>query len=75
METMTSRSRQGGMSRRSITRSTAGVEWSIWETIANYANELAPVAGSLLAAIGQTAEAIDRVEQRNRCLDAKCQEE
>ena len=66
---MTSRSRPGGMNRRSITRSTAGAEGSIWGTIASYANELAPVAGPLLAAIGQTAEAIERVKQRNRCIE------
>lgn len=58
------------MSRRSITPSTAGVEENIWGTIASYANELAPVAGPLLAAIGQTAEAIARAEQRSRCIEA-----
>ena len=63
------------MSRRSITPSTAGLEENIWGTIASYANELAPVAGPLLAAIGQTAEAINRAEQRNRCLEAECMEE
>ena len=63
------------MSRRSITRSTAGSDGSIWATIASYANEFAPVAGPLLAAIGQTAEAIDRAEQRNRCLEVECLEE
>ena len=74
-DTMTSRSRRGGSGRRSITRSTAGAEGSIWGTFASYANELAPVAGPLLAAIGQAAEAIDRAEQRNRCIDAECIEE
>ena len=74
-ETMTNRSRRGGMSRRSITPRTAGLEENIWGTIASYANELAPVAGLLLAAIGQTAEAINRAEQRNRCLEAECMEE
>ena len=75
METMTSRSRRGAVSRRSITRRTAGAEGSIWATIASYANELAPVLGPLLAAIGQTAEAIERVEQSNRCLEADCLDE
>jgi len=55
---------------RAITRSTSRNEESIWGTIASYANELAPLAGPLLAAIGQTAEAIDRAEQRSRCFEA-----
>ena len=43
---------------------------SFWGTLAGYANELAPVAGPLLDAIGQTANAIDRAEQRGRCVKA-----
>jgi hypothetical protein len=43
---------------------------SFWSTIASYANELAPVAGPLLNAIGQTADAIDRAERRSRSLEA-----
>lgn len=71
---MTNRSSRSGRRAlsRVITRSTSRNEESIWGTIASYANELAPVAGPLLAAIGQTAEAIDRAEQRNRCLEAEC---
>ena len=76
-ETMTNRSSRSGRRAvsRVITRSTSRNEESIWGTIASYANELAPVAGLLLAAIGQTAEAINRAEQRNRCLEAECMEE
>ena len=45
-------------------------ESGFWGTIATYASELAPVAGPLLDAIGQTAMAIDRAERRNRSLEA-----
>lgn len=45
-------------------------ENGFWGTIATYASELAPVAGPLLDAIGQTATAIDRAERRNRSLEA-----
>ena len=46
-------------------------ESGFWGTIATYASELAPVAGPLLDAIGQTATAIDRAERRNRSLEAE----
>jgi hypothetical protein len=49
----------------------ASTESGIWSTIATYANELAPVAGPLLAAIGNTALAVDRAEHRNRCLEGQ----
>jgi len=77
METMTNRSSRSGRHAvsRAITRSTSRNKESIWGTIASYAIELAPVAGPLLAAIGQTAEAIDRAEQRSRCLEAECMKE
>ena len=42
---------------------------SFWGTVAHYANELAPVAGSLLDAIGQTASAIERAAHRCQCLE------
>jgi hypothetical protein len=48
---------------------------SFWGSIAAYARELAPVAGPLLEAIGQTAGAIERVEQSNRCLEAALADE
>jgi hypothetical protein len=47
---------------------------SFWSTIASYANELAPVAGPLLDAIGQTADAIDRAERQSRSLEAAWEE-
>ena len=46
-------------------------EGGFWTTIATYATELAPMAGPLLEAIGQTASAIDRADRRNRCLEAE----
>ena len=42
---------------------------SFWGTVANYANELAPVAGALIDAIGQTAIAIERADHHSRCLE------
>ncbi len=56
MKTMKNRARSSvrGVS-RAISRSNRRNEENIWGTIASYANELAPVAGPLLAAIGQTA--------------------
>lgn len=47
---------------------------SIWTTIASYANELAPVAGPLLDAIGQTADAIDRAERQHRSIEVEWEE-
>jgi hypothetical protein len=47
---------------------------SFWSTIASYANELAPVAGPLLDAIGQTADAIDRADRQSRSLEAAWEE-
>lgn len=46
-------------------------EGGFWSTIATYATELAPIAGPLLNAIGNTANAIDRADRRNRSLEAK----
>ena len=47
---------------------------SIWGTIASYATEIAPVAGPLLDAIGQTANAIDRAERQSKSLEAAWEE-
>lgn len=42
---------------------------SIWATIATFCQELAPVSGPLVDAIGQTARAIDRGNRRYRALE------
>ncbi|MFM8524391.1 MAG: hypothetical protein ACKOCM_02025 [Cyanobacteriota bacterium] len=57
-----------------LTRTT-GSSSSFWGTLASYASELATVAGPLLEAIGQTANAIERAERRNRLLEAGWEEE
>jgi hypothetical protein len=44
---------------------------SIWATIATFCQELAPVSGPLVDAIGQTARAIDRGYLRYRALEIK----
>lgn len=41
---------------------------SFWSTLADYASELAPVAGPLLAAVSDTAAAIDRAGSSTRAL-------
>lgn len=48
---------------------------SFWATIASYANELAPVAGPLLTALGETAGAIERAEQSNQCIRVELAED
>ncbi len=48
---------------------------SFWGTIASYANEMAPVAGPLLTALGETASAIERAEQSNRCMRVELAED
>jgi hypothetical protein len=53
----------------------ATTESGIWSTIAIYAIELAPVVGPLLEAIGKTTMAVDRAENRNRCLAAELEEQ
>ena len=53
---------------RAITPLAPSPRGSFWGTIANYANELVPVAGPLLTALGETASAIERAEQSNRCM-------
>jgi hypothetical protein len=47
---------------------------NFWGTVAAYSSELANVAGPLLAAIGQTANAIERAERHNRALEAAWEE-
>ena len=59
---------------RSALATTHSSSESLWSTIASYANELAPVAGPLLDAIGQTADAIDRAERQSRSLEAVWEE-
>lgn len=53
----------------------ASTESDIWSTIATYANELAPVAGPLIEAMGNSASAIDRAMQRNHCVEAAVNED
>ena len=52
----------------------ATTERGIWSAIAAYSSELAHVAGPLLEAIGQTANAIERAERQNRALEAASEE-
>ena len=42
--------------------------------VTSYSSELAHVAGPLLEAIGQTANAIERAERQNRALEAASEE-
>lgn len=37
---------------------------SFWDTVSSYCSHLAPVAGPLLAAFGDTAEALDNAGRR-----------
>lgn len=43
---------------------------NFWTSLASYCQELAPVAGPLLDAVGNTAEAVDRANRGNRTLRA-----
>ena len=38
----------------------------LWNSIAHYCNELAPVVGPLLAAVGATASALERASSPSR---------
>ena len=60
--------------RRSSSALPVPVQSGFWSTIAAYTSELAPVAGPLLEAIGQTASAIDRAERQTRALEAAWEE-
>lgn len=46
---------------------------SFWATLADYTSELAPVAGPLLAAVSDTAAAVDRAGSSTRSLRASNQ--
>ena len=59
---------------RSAHATTGHGSGSFWRTIASYATEIAPVAGPLLDAIGQTADAIDRAERQSKSLEAVWEE-
>ncbi len=43
---------------------------SFWASFASYCNELAPVAGPLLGALGETANAVDRAGRQTQSLRA-----
>ena len=61
--------------RRRSSATPVAAQDNFWSTIAAYSSELAQVAGPLLEAIGQTANAIERADHRNRCLNAELEEE
>ena len=56
--------------RRTSSTISASAQDNFWSTIAAYSSELAHVAGPLLEAIGQTANAIERAERQTRALEA-----
>jgi hypothetical protein len=41
---------------------------SFWTSLATYCQELAPVAGTLLGAVGDTATAVDRAGRSTQAL-------
>jgi hypothetical protein len=41
---------------------------TFWTSLASYCQELAPVAGPLLSAVGETAAAVDRVNRGSTTL-------
>lgn len=41
---------------------------NFWVALASYCQELAPVAGPLLSAVGDTAEAVDRAGRSSSAL-------
>lgn len=43
---------------------------SFWTALATYCQELAPVAGPLLSAVGDTADAVDRAGRSSSALRA-----
>lgn len=43
---------------------------NFWSHLASYCQELAPVAGPLLSAVGDTAEAVDRAGRQTKSLRA-----
>jgi hypothetical protein len=68
---MSNKPKRRSRSALATTRSSSG---TFWGTIASYATEIAPVAGPLLDAIGQTANAIDRAELQSKSLEASWEE-
>jgi len=44
---------------------------SFWTTLSAYASELAPVAGPLLGAVADTADAIDRAGTQTKSLTVR----
>ena len=60
--------------RRTSSTISASAQDNFWSTIAAYSSELAHVAGPLLEAIGQTANAIERAERQTRALEAAWEE-
>ena len=60
--------------RRTSSTISASAQDNFWRTIAAYSSELAHVAGPLLEAIGQTANAIERAELQTRALEAAWEE-
>ena len=60
--------------RRNSSTISASAQDNFWSTVAAYSSELAQVAGPLLEAIGQTANAIERAERQNRALEAASEE-
>jgi len=43
---------------------------NFWTSLATYCQELAPVAGPLLSAVGDTADAVDRAGRQSSSLRA-----
>lgn len=41
---------------------------SFWSSLATYCQELAPVAGPLLGAVGETANAVERANRQTKAL-------
>ena len=64
---MSNKPKRRSRSALATTRPSSG---TFWGTIASYATEIAPVAGPLLDAIGQTADAINRAERQSKSLEA-----
>jgi hypothetical protein len=46
------------------------MQTSFWTALASYCQELAPVAGPLLTAVGDTADAVDRAGRSSSALRA-----
>ena len=44
---------------------------TFWTSLASYCQELAPVAGPLLSAVGDTASAVDRAGRSTKALSAE----